>query len=1109
MNERRKGRAAWWGIAWLLVGTMLLALAGPAPVGANGGGGGAFLVSDETWQDQPAIAYNAGGDQFLVVWVQAVAGGAAVYGQIFSATGQAQGEILAIPAVGNPWYPAAAYNPVTDQYLVVWAEGQGGEEDIYGQLVNADGTLPGAANLAISTAAGRQFEPAIAYNAASDEYLVVWFDSRNGDFDIYGQRVDADGVLLGAGDPTVNFAISTAVFSQQRPVVAYNAAGDEYLVVWEDARDGYPCDLYGQRVDADGVLLGAGDPTVNFAISTAPDYEDQPAVAYNPASDEYLVVWDDDRNDERDVYGQRLDAEGALLDNPGTPEDESVPGVNFAISVAYSYQSNPAVAYDAAHSQYLVVWVDARDVLVSWYDIYGQRVGSDGALAEQGAFAISTVVGEQSYPAVAYSAASQQYLVVWQDRRSGDSYRIYGQRVWWPGLLLGHELAVGDAVHQGTPAVAYDTREHRYLAVWASDHDGNMDIYGQLYHREGYPLDDPFPIYRGPGGQILPAVAYRPGDRTYLVVWEDSETDAITGRFVTTQGTVPNSAFDVYRGAEVPGSPAVACNAQTASTCLVLFECDDGGNVNICGQAVGAAVANPGNVALRFGDATAQGAPAVAFHPTANEYLAVWHDPRSGTYDIYGHRVDADSITPLGSPLVVANAVRGQQFPTVAANPDTSEYLVTWQDFRNGSDYDLYTQRVESGTGNLPGGNVAVAVSAPAANQAAPALVYVDTLDRFRVVWQDDRDAATLGWDLRAQWLAGDGSNLGTLDIPLVRYPRDQIAPALTYSYGSTYNKALAVWEDYCGGDSDIYGSFGLLDDHPPLARFTRRPLIGRVGDTYLFNAWPSRDDSTPRGNLQVRWDLDDDGTWDVDLGSQKLVTQTITTAGVHTVTLEVWDSALLTDTISLRVVALPVGQEKGAPDAPQAEPPIAALTVSPTWAVAGTTFAFDGSGSSGAGALDARWDWDDDGLLDTDWAADLAPTHVYTEAGDYTIRLVVRDDTGLTGAALRNITIVPAAPVQLELSPQVVTVVPGEVLRFYVTGWDQYDNVMYHLDVAWSVTNPQVGVIDASGVFTASLAAGDYADAVRVEANGVAVYASVTVAWPYQVYLPLVQRKP
>jgi PKD repeat protein len=501
----------------------------------------------------------------------------------------------------------------------------------------------------------------------------------------------------------------------------------------------------------------------------------------------------------------------------------------------------------------------------------------------------------------------------------------------------------------------------------------------------------------------------------------------------------------------------------------------------------------------------------VVYNPINNQFLWVWQEKVSGEWDIYGRQISA--VNGAYGPLIaVSTANRGQQRPRVAYNPDDNQYLVVWDDFRNESDFDVYAQKVNV-TASLDGDNFAVASSATAASQGYPAVAYVENIDRYRVVFQDNRDTGTLGWDLRGQWLGDDGANLGTLDAPLVRYPGNQLEPDIAASQGLSYDLALTVWEDTRSGGSDIYGSFSALDDNPPVARFTRGPgVFRRVGTTFIFNAWPSRDDVTPRSLLEVRWDVDGDGAWDDEQFSYtKYVTHTFASTGWHTITLEVRDEALLTDTLSLRVFTLPAADPPmdGAASADAvaaASGPTATLTISPAFKTSGETFTFDGTGSTG-GALQARWDWENDGLFDTDFGATLTATHVYTVAGDYTVRLEVLGSGGLSDVALYNITVAPDDAVQLEVSPQVVTVIPGEVLRFRVTGWDQYDNVMYHPDVTWVLTDTQAGTIDASGVFTASVAVGTYADVIQVESDDVIETASVTIVWPYQVYLPVVLK--
>ena len=109
--------------------------------------------------------------------------------------------------------------------------------------------------------------------------------------------------------------------------VAYNSASNEYLVVWagdddtgtlvEDERE-----IFGQRLNAaTGAQVGGND----FRICTMGPNGDtnydarDPAVAYNSVNNEYLVVWEGDDNTgtlvdgEFEIFGQRLTATGGQV----------------------------------------------------------------------------------------------------------------------------------------------------------------------------------------------------------------------------------------------------------------------------------------------------------------------------------------------------------------------------------------------------------------------------------------------------------------------------------------------------------------------------------------------------------------------------------------------------------------------------------------------------------------------------------------------------------------------------------------------------------------------------------------------------------------------------
>lgn len=149
-------------------------------------------------------------------------------------------------------FPAVAYNSQANQYLVVWVGSNttAFEREIWGRLVDARGN-PLGGNLRISdmgpdgdTNFGAD-DPAVTYNPLANEYLVVWGGDDgtpplvDNEAEIFGQRLSAAGAEVGAND----FRLSdmgpdgSANADAENPAVTYNPLANEYLVVWQ-ADDG-------------------------------------------------------------------------------------------------------------------------------------------------------------------------------------------------------------------------------------------------------------------------------------------------------------------------------------------------------------------------------------------------------------------------------------------------------------------------------------------------------------------------------------------------------------------------------------------------------------------------------------------------------------------------------------------------------------------------------------------------------------------------------------------------------------------------------------------------------------------------------------------------------
>jgi len=93
--------------------------------------------------------------------------------------------------------------------------------------------------------------------------------------------------------------------------------------------------------------------------------------------------------------------------------------------------------------------------------------------------------------------------------------------------------------------------------------------------------------------------------------------------------------------------------------------------------------------------------------------------------------------------------------------------------------------------------------------------------------------------------------------------------------------------------------------------------------------------------------------------------------------------------------------------------PPVASFVIEPQSGPPSTVFQFDASASSDAETpwanLRVRWDWEDNGSWDTEYATTKTATHSYSTEGQKVIRLQVADDGGLIGSTLRTVTVTPA----------------------------------------------------------------------------------------------------
>ena len=316
------------------------------------------------------------------------------------------------------------------------------------------------------------------------------------------------------------------------------------------------------------------------------------------------------------------------------------------LSTAVNVQQWPAITTDGAAGA-IVAWYDKRNG--NNFDIYVQRVNATGQImwAPDG-IALCVAVHDQISPTITSDGAGGA-IVTWWDFRNGTDYDIYGQHVSGAGSTLW--AANGLAICAGAQASALQQmttdQAGGAIVAWIDDRNGpDWDIYAQRVDAAGTAQWTPggVAISVAFDSQYAPSIA-SDGSGGAIIAWEDAR-NPITGRDIYAQRI--DDAGDTKW--TLDGVPLCVVRQVQSETCIVP-------------DASGGAI-------------------------------VAWYDVRSGAdFDIFVQRVDA-----FGAPLWTTNGVAlcfaaESQFGPKIVSDGGGGAIVTWHDLRNGN-YDIYAQRI-------------------------------------------------------------------------------------------------------------------------------------------------------------------------------------------------------------------------------------------------------------------------------------------------------------------------------------------------------------------------------------------------------------------------------
>ena len=804
---------------WGETGTVITDLPGRQedPVAIEDGSGGAFIA----WVD---YRFDDSGD----IFIQHVdSSGSLLMDLNGVALAQQQGQQISI-------------NMSTDSLggvFVTWQDKRGGvDDDIYGTHVDANhNVVSQGSGVPIVVMGGTQSAKSIEY-AGNNEAFICWSDSRLGEnIDIYGQRlnVNMEPIFEENGIPIAN---TEGLETRPRTTFVSNTTS---FVTWksgdEDARILY------QFIDDQGLVFDDAKSISNYdAIQTSPRVK-------RSKSGEVFISWKDLRSDpvDGDIYMQKIDNNGDVLWADGVQVDPT-DGINFSgrfasnniggfdifwekgvfpnvdilfqsfdengsplqfepvnVAVGDGYQFAPNIISGSGDSVF-VVYADqgsgSIDLKVNYYKSMDSLFDDDALLAIKG------LDGDVKYNK-GFSIEDQNVLLMWEDNR--ENKKIYGNKITGGSLshFNGNQVSFSDnsstEIDLSSPYMIYTS-----FGVYASTFDATETPKKIRINKLDANLNN---VWGQNGIALTPQNDQRNarlvdlGENGVGCFWSESRS-FISGFDVFFQAIDADGNIQLVQGgisvAESNGDDYVKDIVPTPDGNYLIFWVEEIWPAS----------------RLKFNKITPNGTVAIGWPPSghslsdqsleANDIsvkkisdsdgvLAVWN--QDGNFsDVYAQKISWDGEiqwTDFGVPISTED--NDQSSISFDVDSDGLYAFISWEDYRNGSDYDIVGKEINVNSGFISSEDIYF--SSDSTNQQKP-LVKAVAPGEFVVIWEDGRgyynsDPLLInGVDLYGSaYVVGFGRTTGIDGIPISVEYHDQKKPQITKYSGDDY---LLHWID-------------------------------------------------------------------------------------------------------------------------------------------------------------------------------------------------------------------------------------------------------------------------------------------------------------------------
>ncbi|GAG77809.1 unnamed protein product, partial [marine sediment metagenome] len=197
-----------------------------------------------------------------------------------------------------------------------------------------------------------------------------------------------------------------------------------------------------------------------------------------------------------------------------------------------------------------------------------------------------------------------------------------------------------------------------------------------------------------------------------------------------------------------------------------------------------------------------QGAPQIC-SDGAGGAVITWNDKRNGsTYDIYAQKIDTSGDLKWTANGTAISMATGDQVVPQICSDGAGGAIITWTDYRNAKNYDIYTQKINS-SGYVKWNANGTAICTESGDQYFPQICS-DGAGGAIIVWEDLRGSDS---DIYVQYINSTGHAKWTTNGTTISTANNTQWYPKICSDGA--GGAIITWADYRSGTNyDIYAQW-------------------------------------------------------------------------------------------------------------------------------------------------------------------------------------------------------------------------------------------------------------------------------------------------------------